>query len=79
MTRMLCAWCGCVIRDGDLPISHGLCSSCERRYFGGPSKADYLWSAVIFAVAGGAALLGYLWVTVLMVLSWGVAFGLRRR
>jgi hypothetical protein len=29
--KVICAWCGLLIRDGDpkLPISHGLCVNCK--------------------------------------------------
>jgi hypothetical protein len=28
--RVVCAWCGLTIRDGMLPISHGICSKCQK-------------------------------------------------
>ncbi len=31
--KILCAWCGAVIRDGSLPVSHGICPSCEAKHF----------------------------------------------
>lgn len=31
--KTLCAWCGLVIRDGSLPVSHGICVSCRDRFF----------------------------------------------
>lgn len=26
--KQICAWCSALIRDGKLPISHGLCRTC---------------------------------------------------
>lgn len=33
--KTLCAWCGLVIREGSLPVSHGICLSCRDRFFKG--------------------------------------------
>lgn len=27
--RSECAWCGVLLRDGALPISHGICARCD--------------------------------------------------
>ena len=41
MMRLQCAWCLTVMREGDEPVSHGLCPAClkveEDRYFGSPA------------------------------------------
>lgn len=29
--KVICAWCGFLIRDGGLPISHGLCLPCRAK------------------------------------------------
>ena len=29
--RVVCAWCGCELRDGSEPVSHGICPSCFGR------------------------------------------------
>lgn len=29
--KLLCAWCGTVIREGKPPISHGCCRACGDR------------------------------------------------
>ena len=29
--KLICAWCGALIREGKLPISHGLCRGCADR------------------------------------------------
>lgn len=26
--KLICAWCGCVMRDGKEPASHGICPAC---------------------------------------------------
>lgn len=26
--RVECGWCGCRIKDGNLPVSHGMCEEC---------------------------------------------------
>lgn len=26
--KLVCAWCGCIMRDGDEPTSHGICPDC---------------------------------------------------
>lgn len=26
---IICAWCGLVMRFGELPVSHGMCKPCE--------------------------------------------------
>ena len=31
--KVICAWCGCRLRDGEAPASHGICEICERRFF----------------------------------------------
>lgn len=28
--RLICGWCGLVMRDGELPPSHGICLVCLR-------------------------------------------------
>ena len=33
-TRVDCAWCGAVIREGVAPISHGACVACYTRVLG---------------------------------------------
>lgn len=30
VNRVHCGWCGRLIRDGGLPVSHGCCESCAR-------------------------------------------------
>ncbi len=32
LPKVLCAWCGGLMRDGCLPISHGLCADCAVRF-----------------------------------------------
>lgn len=29
--KVICAWCLAILKDGPLPISHGLCSACSAR------------------------------------------------
>jgi len=29
--RVICAWCGKLIREGDEPISHGICEECYQK------------------------------------------------
>ncbi len=31
--KTVCAWCGANIRDGSLPVSHGICVSCREHFF----------------------------------------------
>jgi hypothetical protein len=31
MLRIVCAWCGTTIRDGNDPASHGICAACDAR------------------------------------------------
>lgn len=31
--KTVCAWCGTNIRDGSLPVSHGICVSCREHFF----------------------------------------------
>ncbi len=31
MSKVICAWCGLLLRDGTLPASHGLCETCATR------------------------------------------------
>src|SRR4051794_34572698 len=31
----VCAWCNKIVRPGRKPATHGICKSCERKYFGG--------------------------------------------
>lgn len=28
--KIICAWCGKVLREGTLPASHGICRECKR-------------------------------------------------
>jgi hypothetical protein len=28
--RLVCAWCGEILREGVEPISHGICPTCEQ-------------------------------------------------
>jgi hypothetical protein len=30
--KVVCGWCSLVMRAGDLPVSHGLCTRCARRF-----------------------------------------------
>lgn len=30
-TKTICAWCGTLIRDGKMPITHGMCRACADR------------------------------------------------
>jgi hypothetical protein len=34
MSKVLCAWCGVLMKDGALPISHGCCKSCVATLLG---------------------------------------------
>ncbi len=27
--KLICAWCGKTILDGELPVSHGMCENCR--------------------------------------------------
>lgn len=36
--RQVCAWCNCLIHDGSLPESHGICDACSREHFGDYAK-----------------------------------------
>lgn len=29
--KVICAWCRVVLRDGNLPISHGICPTCSAK------------------------------------------------
>jgi hypothetical protein len=31
--KTVCAWCDAIIRDGSLPVSHGICVSCRDHFF----------------------------------------------
>lgn len=31
--RVECAWCGVLLREGDEPVSHGICSPCREKHF----------------------------------------------
>jgi hypothetical protein len=31
--KTVCAWCGSLIRDGSLPVSHGICTACRNSFF----------------------------------------------
>lgn len=35
--RTICAWCKAVIRDGESPVSHGICQPCSDRMLGEPT------------------------------------------
>ena len=35
MPRLTCSWCGTLMRDGALPVTHGICLSCTSLYFPG--------------------------------------------
>lgn len=35
-----CAWCKRVMRKGTLPATHGICSSCNRKYFGDTTRSN---------------------------------------
>lgn len=30
--KLVCAWCGLVIRKGVGPVSHGMCSACQKQF-----------------------------------------------
>jgi len=32
--KVICAWCGLLIRDGREPVSHGICDRCKARELG---------------------------------------------
>ncbi len=32
LSKVICAWCDRVLRQGSLPVSHGLCASCAARF-----------------------------------------------
>jgi hypothetical protein len=36
MMRVICAWCGTVLREGAEPVSHGICPACEAGFEGEP-------------------------------------------
>jgi hypothetical protein len=42
--KTVCAWCGAVIRDGDPPVSHGICPECRNSFFlrGGVSLQSFI-------------------------------------
>lgn len=29
--KVVCAWCGAVLKDGEEPISHGICELCSEK------------------------------------------------
>ncbi len=29
--KLVCAWCGKVLTEGEEPISHGICSECSKK------------------------------------------------
>lgn len=31
--KMICGWCGTLLRDGRMPLSHGICKPCSDRVF----------------------------------------------
>jgi hypothetical protein len=31
--KTVCAWCDAIIREGSLPVSHGICISCREHFF----------------------------------------------
>lgn len=31
--KTVCAWCEAVIREGEEPVSHGICKTCADEYF----------------------------------------------
>jgi len=37
MMRVICSWCGALVRDGALPASHGICPPCQRVHFPAPA------------------------------------------
>jgi hypothetical protein len=30
--KVVCGWCSLVMQQGNLPVSHGLCARCARRF-----------------------------------------------
>lgn len=35
--KLLCAWCGVLMRDGTEPVSHGCCPKCIHLMLGDPA------------------------------------------
>ena len=31
--KIICAWCGVIMQEGDAPVSHGICPTCEKTFF----------------------------------------------
>lgn len=44
--KTICAWCGEVLRDGDGPVSHGICGPCADRVKTGPPALPDYWREV---------------------------------
>jgi len=36
---LVCAWCGVVIHEGTLPVSHGMCPACAFEFAKAASRA----------------------------------------
>jgi hypothetical protein len=32
LIKVVCSWCQLVMRDGALPISHGICPACRAKF-----------------------------------------------
>ena len=31
MNKIICAWCGKVMKEGEEPVSHGICKECAKK------------------------------------------------
>lgn len=38
--KMICAWCGCLLREGKAPITHGICRRCADSMLQGMIEAE---------------------------------------